>query len=104
MEKNWKLMERGVNGDNYYIMAAASNDEEFTSRLQDGDRLYVVDQGKTLVWFDGDTFEDTDGSEEPAAASSSSSDSGSDHENEPATDDPSPLPGDETHPENPSVN
>lgn len=102
--KDWKLMERGVNGDNYYIMAAASNDEEFTSRLQDGDRLYVVDEGKTLVWFNGETYEDTDGSEEPAAASSSSSNSGSNHENDPVGDEVDPLPGDETQPENPSVN
>lgn len=58
--KDWKLMERGVNGDNYYVMAVAFDDEEFVSRLQDGDRLYVVDQGKTLVWFNGTTYEDTD--------------------------------------------
>lgn len=98
--KDWKLMERGVNGDNYYIMAAALDDEEFTSRLEDGDRLYVVDQGKTLVWFDGDTFEDTDSSEASAASSSSSS---SNHTNEPAGDEIDPLPGDETQPENPAV-
>jgi hypothetical protein len=41
--KNWKLMERGINGDNYFIMMAALNDEEFTSSLQDGDRLFAVD-------------------------------------------------------------
>lgn len=97
--KDWKLMERGVNGDNYYIMAAALDDEEFTNRLEDGDRLYVVDQGKTLVWFDGDTFEDTDGSEESAASSSSSN-----HDAELTGDNTDPLPGDETHPENPSTN
>ena len=95
-------MERGANGDNYYMMAAALEDDEFTDRLEEGDRLYVVDEGKTLVWFNGSTYEDKDDSEEPAAAAASSS--GSDHENEPTTDDPSPLPGDETHPENPSVN
>ena len=102
--KNWKLMERGINGDNYFIMTAALNDEEFTSSLQDGDRLFAVDSQKTYVWFNGTTYEDTDSSEEPAAASSSSSDSGSNHENEPATDDPNPMPGDETHPVNPSGN
>lgn len=106
MERNWKLMERGANGDNYYIMAAALEDDEFTDHLEDGDRLYVVDEGKTLVWFNGLTFEDTDDSEEPAAAaaSSSGSDSGSNHGNEPATDEPDPMPGDETHPVNPSGN
>jgi len=97
--KDWKLMERGVNGDNYYIMAAALDDEEFTSRLEDGDRLYVVDQGKTLVWFDGNTFEDTDGSEESAASSSSpvlKPDQDVEQQN--------PSPSDETHPVNPSGN
>lgn len=97
--KDWKLMERGMNSDNYYIMAAALDDEEFTSRLEDGDRLYVVDEGKTLVWFNGETYEDTDGSEEPAASSSSSN-----HGNESTGSDPEPLPGDETQPENPSIN
>ena len=102
--KDWKLMERGVNGDNYYIMAAASNDEEFTSRLQDGDRLYVVDQGKTLVWFDGDTFEDTDGSEESAASSSSSNHELADPEPVQEEEQQNPSPSDETHPVNPSGN
>lgn len=91
--KDWKLMERGVNGDNYYIMAAALDDEEFTSRLQDGDRLYVVDEGKTRVWFNGATFEDTDNSEEPAASNSDPV-----LEPESVGEDPNPAPGDETHP------
>ena len=89
MSKNWKLMERGINGDNYFIMAAAFDDEEFTNSLQDGDRLFAVDEQKTYVWFNGSTFEDADDSAVSAAAASSSA--------IPALE--SPLnDGDDTHP------
>lgn len=54
--KNYKLVNSGKNGNLYYAMSSAL--DGLKGLLEFADRIYVIDQGKNLIWTGSELVED----------------------------------------------